>query len=85
MGLGLEILENNFLEGFWSDFLAWAWKCLKIAPCLLERLLGLGLEMLENSFLEGFWSDFWAWAWKCLKIALWKRSGAIVGPRPGNP
>ena len=55
MGLGLEILENSFLEGFWGDFWAWAWKCLKIAPGkLLERFLDLGLEMLKNSFLEIF-------------------------------
>ena len=54
LGLGLEILENSFLKGFWSDYLAWAWKCFKIAPCLLERLSGLGLEIFENSFPEDF-------------------------------
>ena len=31
MGLGLEILENTFLEGFCSDFRPWAWKYLQIA------------------------------------------------------
>ena len=32
LGQGLEILKNKFLETFWNDFWAWAWKCLKIAP-----------------------------------------------------
>ena len=30
LGLGLEIFKNIFLESFWSDFWAWAWKCFKI-------------------------------------------------------
>ena len=32
MGLGLEIIENSFLERFCNDFWGWAWKYLKIAP-----------------------------------------------------
>ena len=85
MGLGLEIFEDSFPEGFWSDSWAWAWKFLKIIPeSFLESLLGLGLEILENRFLEIFWIDFLAWAWNCLKIVPWKPSGATFRPGPGH-
>ena len=29
MDLGLEMLKNSFLEIFWSDFGAWAWKIIR--------------------------------------------------------
>ena len=45
LSLGLEFLENNFLE----------------ARRLLDQFFSLGLELLKNSSLEVFWSDFWAW------------------------
>ena len=72
MGLGLEIFETSFLEGFWGDFWAFAWKSLKVPGSVLERLLGLGLEILENSFLESFGHDFYACRFRFLKDVLTK-------------
>ena len=82
ISLGLEMLENKRLEGFWSDFLGLGLEYM--AGRLLERFLGLGLEMFKNSSLEASWSDFCAWASKSLKIASWKVSGTIFGPGSGN-
>ena len=44
LGLGMEMLENGFLEGSWSDSWAWVWKCFKIASWKLPGATsGLGL------------------------------------------
>ena len=80
MRLGLDMLENSFLEGFWNDFWAWVWKCLKNSSL--------------EAFWNDFW--VWAWMLPerllerlfGLGLEMLKNSslpsGATFGPGPGN-
>ena len=58
-GLGLEMLQNNFLEASWAYSMAWVWKCSKMAfwrlpGPILRPGLGNAPKWPSGSFLGPF-------------------------------